>query len=85
MKAKNVAAFLDKRFKRVIQYSSANWGGNNVWSVDSDGQTEGIFIFQTDYNDFELLRRTEVNEETEVEVLFKYVIGSGEIKKLISC
>lgn len=83
MKAKNVANFLDRFFPRVTQYSSANWGGNNVWSVDSDGQTEGRFIFEDDEHNFILLDRTEVDEETEVTDLFKYRIGSGEISKLI--
>jgi len=82
-KAKQVCLFLDRHFSRVTQYSSANWGGNNVWSVDSDGITEGRFIFQDDENNFILLDRTEINEETEVVDLFVYRIGSGEIKKLL--
>lgn len=83
MKAQNVRNFLDRKYRRVIQYSSANWGGNNVWSVDSDGQTEGRFIFEDDYNNFILLDRTEINEETEVTELFTYEIGSGQIKNLL--
>jgi hypothetical protein len=84
MRAKNVANFLDRFFPRVVQYSSANWGGNVVWSVDSDGATEGRFIFQDDENNFILLDRTEVNEETEIKDLFTYEIGSGEISKLLN-
>ncbi len=84
MKQINVRRFLDKLYNRVKQYSSANWGGNNVWSVSSDGQTEGRFIFEDDENNFILLDRTEENEETEIIDLFVYRIGSGEIKKLIS-
>ena len=83
MKAINVRKFLDKRYRRVTQYSSANWGGNNVWNVDSDGQTEGIFIFEDDEQNFILLDRTEENEETQIEDLFIYTIGSGEIKNLL--
>lgn len=83
MKAQNVRNFLDRKYRRVVQYSSANWGGNNVWSVDSDGQTEGRFIFEDDYNNFILLDRTEINEETEVTELFTYEIGSGQIKNLL--
>ena len=83
MKAQNVRRFLDNRYRRVNQYSSANWGGNNVWNVDSDGQTEGIFIFEDDDNNFILLDRTEANEETEIVDLFRYEIGSGEIKNLL--
>lgn len=82
-KAKQVGLFLDRYFSRVTQYSSANWGGNNVWSVDSNGITEGRFIFQDDENNFILMDRTEVNEETEVVDLFVYRIGSGEIKNLL--
>ncbi len=74
---------MDKHYKRVVQRSSANWGGNNVWSVKSDGITEGTFIYQDDDNNFILLNRTEENEETVVEDLFTYVIGSGTIKNLI--
>jgi hypothetical protein len=84
MKAQNVRRFLDKRYRRVTQYSSANWGGNNVWNVDSDGQTEGRFIFEDDEQNFILLDRTEENEETEIVDLFIYRIGSGEIKELIN-
>lgn len=84
MKAQNVRRFLDKRYRRVTQYSSANWGGNNVWNVDSDGQTEGRFIFEDDEQNFILLDRTEENEETEIVDLFVYRIGSGEIKELIN-
>ena len=84
MKAINVRKFLDKRYRRVTQHSSANWGGNNVWNVDSDGQTEGRFIFEDDEQNFILLDRTEENEETQIEDLFVYVIGSGEIKNLLS-
>lgn len=84
MKAKNVRRFLDNRYNRVKQYSSANWGGNNVWDVYSDGQTEGRFIFEDDDNNFILLDRTEANEETEIFDLFVYQIGSGQIKNLIS-
>ena len=80
---KNVQKFLDKHYKRVVQRSSANWGGNNVWSVNSNGITEGTFIYQDDDNNFILLNRTEVNEETVFEDLFTYVIGSGTIKNLI--
>jgi hypothetical protein len=80
---KKVQKFLDKHYKRVVQRSSANWGGNNVWSVKSDGITEGTFIYQDDDNNFILLNRTEENEETVVEDLFTYVIGSGTIKNLI--
>ena len=84
MKAKNVRNFLDRKYKRVTQYSSANWGGNNVWSVDSNGETEGRFIFEDDEHNFILLDRTEINEETEIIDLFKYEIGSGDISKLIN-
>jgi len=84
MKAQNVRRFLDKKYRRVTQYSSANWGGNNVWNVDSDGQTEGRFIFEDDEQNFILLDRTEENEETEITDLFIYRIGSGEIKELIN-
>jgi hypothetical protein len=84
MKAQNVRRFLDKRYRRVTQYGSANWGGNNVWNVDSDGQTEGRFIFEDDEQNFILLDRTEENEETEIVDLFVYRIGSGEIKELIN-
>jgi hypothetical protein len=80
---KKVQKFLDKHYKRVVQRSSANWGGNNVWSVKSDGITEGTFIYQDDDNNFILLNSTEENEETVVEDLFTYVIGSGTIKNLI--
>lgn len=83
MKAKKVGLFLDRYFSRVTQYSSANWGGNNVWCVSGNGQTEGRFIFQDDENNFILLDRTEVNEETEIVDLFKYEIGSGQIKNLL--
>jgi hypothetical protein len=83
MKAQNVRKFLDKRYPRVTQYGSANWGGNNVWNVASDGQTEGIFIFEDDEQNFILLDRTEANEETEIVDLFVYEIGSGEIKNLL--
>jgi hypothetical protein len=85
MKVENVRRFLDKRYRRVTQYGSANWGGNNVWDVaSSDGQTEGRFIFEDDNNNFILLDRTEENEETEIEDLFIYEIGSGEIKNLLA-
>jgi hypothetical protein len=85
MKAQNVRRFLDKRYRRVTQYASANWGGNNVWDVaSSDGQTEGRFIFEDDEQNFVLLDRTEENEETEIVDLFVYRIGSGEIKELIN-
>lgn len=83
MKVQNVRRFLDNRYRRVTQYGSANWGGNNVWNVSSDGQTEGRFIFEDDNNNFILLDRTEENEETQIEDLFVYVIGSGEIKNLL--
>jgi hypothetical protein len=83
MRAKSVRNFLDRKYKRVVQYSSANWGGNNVWSVDSNGETEGRFIFEDDEHNFILLDRTEINEETEIIDLFKYEIGSGEIKNLL--
>lgn len=83
MKAINVRKFLDKRYPRVIQYWSAPWGGNNVWNVDSDGLTEGRFIFEDDEQNFILLDRTEENEETQIEDLFIYTIGSGEIKNLL--
>lgn len=83
MKAQNVRRFLDNRYRRVTQYGSANWGGNNVWNVASDGQTEGRFIFEDDDNNFILLDRTEENEETQIEDLFIYTIGSGEIKNLL--
>lgn len=83
MKAQNVRRFLDKRYRRVTQYSSANWGGNNVWNVAGDGQTEGRFIFEDDEQNFILLDRTEANEETEIVDLFTYEIGSGEIKNLL--
>jgi hypothetical protein len=81
--AKNVRRFLDARYSRVTQYSSANWGGNNVWSVDGDGSTEGRFIFECDEFNYILMDRTEVNEETEIVDLFVYEIGSGEIKNLL--
>jgi hypothetical protein len=84
MKHNNVRRFLDKHYRRVIQHSSANWGGNNVWNVKSDGQTEGRFIFEDDNNNFILLDRTEENEETQITDLFIYQIGSGKIKKLIN-
>lgn len=83
MKAINVRRFLDKRYPRVTQYWSATWGGNNVWNVDSDGLSEGRFIFEDDEHNFILLDRTEENEETQIEDLFIYTIGSGEIKNLI--
>lgn len=83
MKAQNVRRFLDNRFRRVKQHSSANWGGNNVWNISSDGQTEGRFIFEDDEHNFILLDRTEANEETEIVDLFIYQIGSGEIKNLL--
>lgn len=81
---KNIEKFLDKHYKRVIQTSSANWSGNNVWSVKGDGITEGIFIYQDDDDNFILLHRTEVNEETIITDLFTYTIGSGAIKNLIT-
>lgn len=83
MKQINVRRFLDKRYNRVKQYSSANWGGNNVWHVNSNSQTEGRFIFEDDEHNFILLDRTEANEETEIVDLFVYEIGSGQIKNLL--
>lgn len=84
-KASNVARFLDKHYRRVKQYSSANWGGNIVWDVAStDGMVEGRFIFQDDDNNFILLDRTEEDEETVIDELFTYVIGSGDIKQLLA-
>lgn len=81
--AKHVRRILDKHYERVIQHSSANWGGNNVWKVTTTSNTDGIFVFETDYHEFELIHRTEENEETDVTFLTTYTIGSGEIKSLI--
>jgi hypothetical protein len=81
--AKHVHRILDKYYERVIQHSSANWGGNNVWKVTTTSDTDGIFVFETDEHDFSLIHRTEDNEETDVTLLEVYTIGSGEIKSLI--
>jgi hypothetical protein len=84
-KAKNVRRFLDARYKRVIQTSSANWGGNVVWSVDSDGISEGRFIFEDDDYRFILLDRDYNDDDGVIIVdLFTYEIGSGEISKLLN-
>jgi hypothetical protein len=83
MKASNVAKFLDARYRRVKQYSSADWGGCAVWDVKSNGITEGMFIHQDDDDNFTLLVRSEKDEETIIDELFTYVIGSGDIKKLL--
>ena len=83
MKASNVAQFLDKHYPRVKQYSSADWGGCAVWDVQSDGITEGMFIHQDDDDNFTLLVRSEKDEETIIDELFTYVIGSGDIKNLL--
>ncbi len=82
-KANNVARFLDKHYPRVKQYSSANWGGYIVWDVKSNGITEGRFIYLDDDDNFTLLDRTEKDEETVMNDLFTYVIGSGDIKQLL--
>lgn len=84
MKYKRIQSILDKHFKRIIQHSSANWGGQVVWSVKSDGITDGIFIHQDDDNNFTLLIRSEENEETKTFDLFTYRIGSGELGRLIN-
>lgn len=83
MRTINVRRFLDKRYNRVKQYGSANWGGNNVWYVNGNSQTEGRFIFEDDEHNFILLDRTEENEETQITDLFIYQIGSGQIKNLL--
>jgi len=85
MKAQNVRRFLDSRYRRVSQYGSADWGGNNVWDVASDGQIDGRFIFEDDNGDFILLDRSfdAENEESIFVDLFVYRIGSGEIKNLM--
>jgi hypothetical protein len=84
MRASNVRRYLDKHYRRVVQHSSANWGGNIVWDVAStDGMVEGRFIFEDDDEQFILLDRTEKDEETIIDELFTYVIGSGDIKHLL--
>lgn len=83
-KANNVAKFLDARYPRVKQRGSADWGGISVWDVRSNGITEGLFIHQDDDDNFTLLTRSESNEETFINELFTYVIGSGDIKKLLA-
>lgn len=85
-----VKKVLDKNFKRVIQTYSANWGGLNVWAVStSDGilnAVEGCFIQQDDDNNFILLHRTEMNEETEITDVYVYNFydNIGTLKELLT-
>ena len=79
-----VVKFLDKRFSRARGVTGADWGSCYVWSVKSDGCTEGRFIYMTDDNDFILLDRSEENEETKTNQLFVYCIGSGELHKILN-
>ena len=79
-----VAKLLDKKFSRAIGITGADWNSSYVWSVNSDGSTEGRFIYMTDDNDFILLDRSEENEVTEINQLFVYCIGSGELHNILS-
>jgi hypothetical protein len=82
--AKSVRRFLDTKYERVIQRGSADWGGNTVWSVDSDGVSEGRFIFEDDDYRFILLDREYNDNDGAIIVdLFTYEIGSGQIKNLL--
>ena len=78
-----VAKFLDKKFSRARGLTGADWGSCFVWSVKSDGYTEGRFIYMTDDNEFILLDRSEENGVTEIKQLFVYCIGSGELRNIL--
>ena len=82
--AKIVRGVGDTKYERVIQSGSADWGGNAVWSVDSDGVSEGRFIFEDDDYRFILLDRDYNDNDGVIIVdLFIYEIGSGQIKNLL--
>lgn len=82
-KFQHVGRVLSKHFYKM-RTRSADWGGQNVWDIKSDGISEGIFIFEDDDSNFILLARSEENEETRTSDLFTYTVGSGELGKLIN-
>jgi hypothetical protein len=76
----HVKKLLDTFFPRV-RTNSANWGGQIVWDLKSDGITEGLFIYLDDDKNFILLYRTEVNEETYTEDLDIYNPNGGDLRE----
>jgi hypothetical protein len=76
----HVKKLLDTFFPRV-RTNSANWGGQIVWDLKSDGITEGLFIYLDDDKNFILLYRTEVNEETYTEDLDIYNVDGGDLRE----
>jgi hypothetical protein len=78
-----VILFLDKRYSRARGLTGSDWCTPYVWNVKSNGITEGIFIHLDDNQDFTLLQRSEVNEETEIKEIYTYTVGSGTIKNLL--
>ena len=75
----HVKKLLDTFFPRV-RTNSANWAGQIVWDLKSNGIDEGLFILLDDNNDFILLYRTENYGQTFIEDLDSYNIAGGKLK-----
>lgn len=80
--------YLDKRFQKVKQTFSANWGGDNVWIIYSeDGITnsvDGIYIHKYDNQNYVLVHRYETEDETITNDIFYYTEYENSIRKLVS-
>lgn len=83
-RTQRISQILNKHFEFLPQQRSADWGGIPVWNVYSDKLTNGFFITLNDNNDFELIKRKDIEDENEVVILFSYEISSGNLNKLIT-
>ena len=75
----HVKKLLDTFFPRV-RTNSANWAGQIIWDLKSNGIDEGLFILLDDNNEFILLYRTETKDSTYIEDLDSYNVDSGKLK-----
>jgi hypothetical protein len=78
----HVKKLLDTFFHRV-RTNSANWAGQIVWDLKSNGIDEGVFILLDDNNDFILLYRTETKDSTYIEDLDSYNVDGGKLKDFL--
>jgi hypothetical protein len=78
----HVKKLLDTFFPR-IRTNSANWSGQIVWDLKSNGIDEGVFILLDDNNEFILLYRTETKDSTYIEDLDSYNIAGGKLKDFL--
>ena len=75
----HVKKLLDTFFPRV-RTNSANWAGQIIWDLKSNGIDEGVFILLDDNNEFILLYRTETKDSTYTEDLDSYNVDGGKLK-----